>query len=506
MNRELHQHQIYAINSLFAAMREGKKRIILALPTGAGKTILTAAIVEKALARRKRVIFTVPAISLIDQTVEKFYQEGIHDVGVMQAHHPMTDASKPVQVASVQTLMRRAIPPADIVFIDEAHRLFEFVCKWMARPEWKDVPFVGLSATPWTKGLGKFYEHLIVSATTQELIDGGFLSPFKVFAPSHPDLSKVHTVAGDYHEGELGEAMQQGTLVADIVKTWLEKGERRPTLCFCVNRAHAKKVQEKFLANAVDAGYIDAYTPDDERKEIERRFKSGSFEVVCNVGVLTTGVDWDVRCIILARPTKSEMLFVQIIGRGLRAADGKLDCQILDHSDTHLRLGFVTDIIHEELDDGKEDSKKKKKAAPLPKECPKCTFLKPPRMTTCPSCGFKPEVFSGIEEGDGKLVELTRRATAVEKAQFHGELRWYARQFGYKDGWAANKYRTKFGVWPRNGELPAPIETSQETRAWIDKMQRAWMIGQKKRQQQSLVSFDPPPEPLITTAKLLEGL
>ena len=95
----------------------------------------------------------------------------------------MTDAGQPVQVASLQTLQRRRLPQADIVIIDEAHRWFGFLGKWMSMPEWQRVPFVGLSATPWTKGLGKHYDDLIVAATTADLIDKGFLSPFRVYAP-----------------------------------------------------------------------------------------------------------------------------------------------------------------------------------------------------------------------------------------------------------------------------------------------------------------------------------
>jgi DNA repair protein RadD len=107
----------------------------------------------------------------------------------MQAQHRLTDSSQPIQIASVQTLMPRDIPPADLVFIDEAHRWFDFYRRWMLDLEWANTPFVGLSATPWTKGLGAYYEQLIIAATTQDLIDQGYLSNFKVFAPSHPDLS-----------------------------------------------------------------------------------------------------------------------------------------------------------------------------------------------------------------------------------------------------------------------------------------------------------------------------
>jgi DNA repair protein RadD len=122
--------------------------------------------------------------------------------------------------------------------------------------------------------------------------------------------------------------MDKDALVADVVDTWLQRAEGRPTFCFAVNRVHANHLQQKFLAAGVQAGYVDAYTDKDERREVARQFHAGEIKVVCNVGVLTTGIDWDVRCIILARPTKSEMLFVQMIGRGLRTADGKNDCLI----------------------------------------------------------------------------------------------------------------------------------------------------------------------------------
>jgi DNA repair protein RadD len=223
--------------------------------------------------------------------------------------------------------------------IDEAHKWFDFYRKWMLDPAWADVPIIGLSATPWTRGLGSYYDELIIAATTQDLIDTGYLSKFKVFAPGHPDLKGVRTAGGDYQIDDLEKAMNRHPLVADIVQTWLKNGIGRPTLCFAVNRLHAAHIQHQFEAAGIRAGYIDCETPANERKEIRNKFASGELQVVCNVGVLTMGIDWDVRCIILARPTKSEILFVQIIGRGLRPAEGKDHCLILDHSDTHLRLG-----------------------------------------------------------------------------------------------------------------------------------------------------------------------
>lgn len=376
MSRDLRPHQVEMMDRLRKSLSTGHRRPMIQAPTGAGKTVVAAAIVKGALAKGKRVLFVVPALSLIDQTVRSFWTEGIRDVGVIQGDHPKTDATRPVQVASIQTLQRRAIPRFDIVAIDEAHRWFEMLGVWMKAPEWASVPFVGLSATPWTKGLGKFYDDLIQVTTTAELIKAGYLSPFRVYAPSHPDLSAVRTVAGDYHEGDLGEAMNQVALVADVVETWVKHGENRPTFMFGVDRAHAKHLQTRFEGAGVPCGYIDAFTNGPEREGLFRRFTAGDLRAIASVGCLTTGVDLDVRCIVLARPTKSEMLFTQIIGRGLRTAPGKVDCLVLDHSDTHLRLGFVTDIRKDKLDDGRERQKAEAKQRPqaLPKECRIRTF------------------------------------------------------------------------------------------------------------------------------------
>jgi superfamily II DNA or RNA helicase len=139
----------------------------------------------------------------------------------------------------------------------------------------------------------------------QGLIDQGHLSPFRIFAPSVPDLDGVKTRGGDYVEEQLSRIMGEAKLVADAVETWLAHGEDRPTLCFGVDRAHAKKLLERFQKAGVPSGYVDAFSTPDERKDLEAKFRSGAVKVACSVGVLTTGVDWPVACIIMARPTKS---------------------------------------------------------------------------------------------------------------------------------------------------------------------------------------------------------
>lgn len=299
--------------------------------------------------------------------------------------------------------------------------------------------------------------------------------------PSSPDLTGVRTQAGDYQQDDLSKAMDKSALVADVVDTWMERGRGRPTLCFAVDRAHAKNLQQKFVAAGVVAEYIDCNTPALERQAIAKRFHAGEVEIVCNVGVLVVGVDWDVRAIILARPTKSEMLFVQMIGRGLRTADGKDDCLILDHSDNHLRLGFVTDIHHDKLDDGRERQKAEPKAKEvLPKKCPKCTFLKPPKTPNCPACGFKPEPKCDVVSKDGELVEFRSRsavksAEQQEQFRFYSELRSIAQERGYKDGWAAQQYKVKFGHFPPwNWNNHPTLAASAATRSWVKSRQIAF--------------------------------
>ncbi|HVI30441.1 DEAD/DEAH box helicase [Hansschlegelia sp.] len=487
--RPLRPHQVKALDLIRSAVLDGSFRPLLQLATGGGKTRLAAEIVERARVKGNRVVFVVPALSLIDQTVKAFIEEGIpaHEIGVIQADHPMTAPHRPIQVASVQTLERRLLPITDVVIIDEAHRWFRLYARWMAADGWQRKPFIGLSATPWAKGLGKHFDRLLIAATTQELIEAGFLSPFRVFAPSHPDLSGVRTVAGDYHEGDLSKAMDRPDLVADVVRTWLMRADRRPTLCFAVDRAHAKTLQRQFTEAGVSCGYVDAYTGPDEREDVRKAFHSREIEVVCNVGVLTTGVDWDVRCIILARPTKSEMLYVQIVGRGLRTAEGKTDCLILDHSDTTLRLGFVTDIHHPELDlgDGRRKQERDRRS-PLPKECAKCTFLKPARVHVCPVCGFAPERQSGVTcDAGGALFELNgggkrRKPTPQEKATWYAMLLGYAERHGKTTAWALANYREKFLEWPFRKNDVRPWPPSDEVYGWVKSRAIAYAKGKQK--------------------------
>src|SRR5262249_52348507 len=147
----------------------------------------------------RAVLAVAPRISLIEQTADRFSQHGLEHVGIIQAQHHLADALAPVQVASVQTLARRGfdrLPAADVVLVDECHIVPAFMRQWMTNPRWESTRFIGFSATPGTAGLGLYYDDLVQAATTLDLIEAGYLSPFKAFAPASgvlPDLKGVKT-------------------------------------------------------------------------------------------------------------------------------------------------------------------------------------------------------------------------------------------------------------------------------------------------------------------------
>lgn len=465
--KELRPHQIRALDLLRKSMAQGNRRVVICAATGFGKTLTGARIIEGALAKGNRVIFTAPAISLIDQTVEAFEGEGIRDIGVMQANHPRTDKLAKVQVASVQTLARRDIPEAALVIVDECHIRAEVIERLMA--ERPDVFFVGLSATPGARGMGRHWQDLVVPCSIADLIEGGYLSRFTVYAPDVPDLSGVKTQGGDYAEAGLAEVMGDNHLIGSVVETWLARGENRPTLLFGVNRAHASALQAEFQRAGIAAGYCDAFTDSVERKVLERRFRSGEVKIACSVRTLTTGVDWPVSCIIDAAPTKSEMLHVQKIGRGLRVNPGTEDLIVLDHAGNTLRLGLVTDIAFHKLDTSApgEKQERKGKAEKLPKACPACSCLITGLL--CPFCGHERQPVAGVETGEGELVEVTGKrkpATSEEKQAWWSGIKSIQRERGRSDGWASHTYRDRFGVWPR-GLDSRPGPATPEIRNFI---------------------------------------
>jgi superfamily II DNA or RNA helicase len=493
--KPLRDYQTNAVNHLWGAFGNNEK-VVLAASTGAGKTRLAAEVFMMAREKRLRVAFCVPFLSLIDQTFDAFVEAGMDegDISIIQADNPFQNYAKPIQICSVDTLVRRKyLPEVDIVIFDEGHRSSKLYSRWMK--EFPDNKFAALSATPWSRGMRDIWDRLIIVATTRDLITKGYLCDYKYFAPSSPDLSGVSIVAGDYHEGQLSDVMKKAELVADIVRTWKEKAEGRPTLAFCVSRDHAKEVQSQFLSEGISCGYVDAYTPVSERKELIKKLESGELKVLANIGTMTTGVDCpSIGCIIFARPTKSEMLFLQCIGRGLRIHPFKDKLLVLDHSDTGLNLGLPCTIHHEELLPGKVDKatrqaqkEAKEKLKLKPHKCKQCNHVHEATLMVCPSCGHIRKRASDVVMREGYLTEL--RLDGTQKASLNADMAlrqdWYsgflfiALEKGYKEGWAFHKFVEKFKS-PPDGLRKVAKQPSLSVRSYIRSKQIAFAKARAK--------------------------
>lgn len=447
------------------AVKEGHRRIVVQSPTGAGKTLLAAHLFANSIGKSKRPMFTVPDITLVEQTLHSFERVGITDIGIIQAQHERTDFAAQVQIASVQTLIRRELPEVDFVMIDEVHVSYEALYKILDGPVWADKIVIGLSATPWARGMGTHWTKLIIGATIKELIDEKILCGFRIYAPAEEvDLSHVHIVKGEYDDGESSQAMREARIVADVVKTWQERWNKDRTFMFCVDRAHAQEQQSKFEQAGIPFGYIDGTMRMEFRGPVFEAFREGRIKGIASVGCLSRGVDEDVHCIIDAKPKNSEMAFVQEIGRGLRNPGGcDKELLILDHAGNTLRLGMVTDIHHEHLDARKPGDREpafKSDAKPKkPKKCPSCNAVIPHGRVKCPVCGSVLKVQSKTQHQEGELIEFSLesespkrkepKATIVDKQAWYSGFLYLANERGRQEGWAAHRYKEKFGVWPR---------------------------------------------------------
>jgi superfamily II DNA or RNA helicase len=233
------------------------------------------------------------------------------------------------------------------------------------------------------------WQDLVVAASIPELIEGGFLVDCDIYAPGEPDLTGVKVVNGHYDKTQLGKAVDKEKLIGDIVSHWFKLAGGHQTVCFAVNVAHSKHIVEKFKEHGVDARHVDGYMDETERRPIIDAFRRGEFPILSNCSMLAEGFDVPATsCCILARPTKSLIRYLQQIGRVLRPFDGKEVALIIDHAGTVKRLGWPTEELPYELDDGKP--KESKPNENLPKVCPSCFAVYPRSVRKCPQCQFEP--------------------------------------------------------------------------------------------------------------------
>lgn len=354
----LRPYQITGIKNIFNKWREGKRSILFQMPTGTGKTVLFNEIVKAGFEKKRKVLIVVHRIELVEQITNKLITKGIN-VGQIIAGIPL-DYSKIVQVASIQTLSRREYPEANLIIIDECHhaKASSYKLLWDIYP---DAKFLGVTATPCRlsgEGFDDLFDELIVSMSVSEFINNGFLAPVTHFACSTPDLSQVKTSKGEYSNEMLSNVMSDNSIMKDVVESYKEKCFGKSAIVFAVNIEHSKEIIQKFKSEKISAEHIDAKTPKEERERILRNFKNKIIQVVSNVEIITEGFDFpECEAVILARPTKSLSLYLQMVGRVMRPAPGKAEGLILDNAGLWKEHGLS--IIDREW--SLEGIKKKKK-------------------------------------------------------------------------------------------------------------------------------------------------
>ena len=507
---KLRQYQIDIIKDIREKIKEGSRRVIMQMGTGAGKTIIAASITRSAVEKGNNVLFLVNKRDLVYQCRDRFESFGIGDeVGLIMAGEE-TDFSKRIMIATIQTYHRRArlddpesnfwIHNAQVVIVDEAH---SSVCStYMSVLDiYKEKSIIlGLTATPCRadgRGLGRVYDEIVSSSNVSELTEQGYLVPVVYYAPPAPDLSHIPMRMNDYEKKALGETMNKPKLVGDVFLQWSKIAPNRPTLIFCVNVKHSMAIKEEFEKNGISIEHVDARTPTEERQDIYRRFETGEVQVMTNVGIATEGTDFPwVSCIVIARPTKSFGLYFQMGGRGLRPDHDKEDCVMIDHGGCVHEHGFLDDDIEWTLDDTEKAWKKKKKREHEQKlmTCKNCMFVFTGRI--CPRCGSEIKNYTKmIETTDDDLVrikgkEKKPKASKEDKQLFYSMALAWKNIKGYQRGWAAHTYRARFGVWPRGLEDRA-IAPDQKFKGFITHLN----IKKAKARERAGIHYPKKPQP-----------
>lgn len=489
--RQLRAYQIRTKDKLRDALRAGCKRVVVYLPTGGGKSVVALDLITSIVASGKRCAFIANRIGLVAQFSQKHLTPaGIHH-GVIQGQNTHGIDRKCV-VGSIQTIARRGLPKTDYAIIDESHAVAgskEYRKLIFDNPE---TVWIGLTATPFSRGMAKKYEEingealfqdLVVGATIQELIDLGSLVDCDIYAPSEPDLAGIKLQKNafgemDYNEKQLSKAVDKVELIGDIVSNWFRIAANKKTVVFATNIQHSKHIVEQFQQCGIKAEHIDGYMTDEEKFPITGRFERGETTIISNVAMLKEG--WDVpscEVMILARPTKSLIAWIQMCGRILRPSEGKTVGTIIDHSGSVHSLGYPTDDLPLELCDGEKKQKDKhEQKEKKDRLCPNCKMIK--RGKICTNCGHVTEVQSKeVESADGNIGKV-KRHSKTEKQDWYSKLLYYSMDNGYKRGWAANKYREKFGVWPKNLN-ETRSQPDKDVLNWIKSRQIAWSHSKK---------------------------
>lgn len=484
-------YQLPAVEQARQAIRAGAKSILINAPTGSGKTVMAAALMELVVQKGRRANFVVDRLSLIQQTSDTFDRYGLEH-GVIQAEHPRYRPSLPIQVCSVQTLARRGWPESHVDMIDECHVLHQTTKDRLLA---KQGVVIGLTATPFTKGLGKWFDAVVNVTTTRWLINHGWLAPYRVFSCAAPDMTGVTVKStGEWDEKEASDKALE--VVGDVVQEYIKHGEGRKFICSAVDTAHVAELQRQFLAAGINAATYTYKDRDEDRAETTLEFRKANSLIrgLITVTAASRGFDIpDIGCVIMARPLRKSLAeHIQLFGRGLRISEGKTDCLVLCHSGNMARFWVDCEDFFEnglaELDDGKKKEKKKpekKEAEPI--KCPSCRALHKP-MPACPVCGHQYPPRPSVVHVPGTLKELVATGDpALLRAKLWPQIVGYVLQSTHDMERAQRKaqaiYHELTGTFAKaKVKSTTPVECSREVSNKIRANTIRWAKGRERHQ------------------------
>lgn len=443
---QLRGYQQKAIGDLRKAYRSGCRAPLLCLPTGGGKTIIFSAIAQSAAARGRQVLILVHRRELLHQASRKLTDIGL-DHGLIAAG--IAESNQAVQVASVQTLVRRLSRidwQPSLIIIDEAHHAS--AGQWnRILSQWPDAYRLGVTATPCRlsgAGLGTAFDELVLGPSVADLINAGFLSPARIYAPPLvADLTQLRRRAGDYAIDQAATAMDRPTVTGDAIAHYTRLASGQRAIAFCCSVQHAEHVATSFNAAGISAATLLGSADTQRRDATVAAFDAGSVQVLVTVDVVSEGFDIPAAsCAVLLRPTQSLGLYLQQVGRVLRPAQGKDYALVLDHVGNVHRHGWPDDPRQWSLEDFSRRAGAGDPAAPTVRTCPACFAAFKPQPV-CPCCGHEQPApkTRPMRQVDGELQELRREAVRQRvaerrKARTLPQLLALARERGYSPAWA----------------------------------------------------------------------
>lgn len=405
MIKELRWYQAECVEALWENL---DRHVAASVPTGGGKSLIIAELCRRALTQYPgtRICVLAPRRELIEQNTAELLAlwpeapASIFCAGLRQKN------AKDITVASIQSVYNKGVDTTgqyDLVIADEAHLVPHgsdgmFHKFFASHPEAK---VVGLTATPYRldggmihEGDGRLFDSLVYECDVARLIKEGFLSNVVSKGGSaKADMSNVHTVAGEFKADEMEAAFNDDVTLAAVNDAVKRLEGRSRVLVFVAGVEHGRKTA-KALENAFNGQILEVYgsTPSKDRGDAVEAFRNGSKRFLVNCGVFTTGFNVpSVDGIMLLRATKSPGLYVQMVGRGLRRAEGKTDCLVLDYGGNVERHGPIDNVAVES-----KDRQVKKKAW----ECPQCQTYNPYTTPTCGQCGWtRPRQERDVEKG-----------------------------------------------------------------------------------------------------------